>query len=152
MKGNTAFLVNLKAARESNKPPTLFLPVTGCLGRGTIEYDGPDDTEGHYAQIPQDEYTPFDVQLSVGYQYFIDSICQKCGTPLWYGSSEFEGIEFDVVHSVCYSCAELDRERESKSYKPAPGETSSTHMHGTRYADGTEDPLPTPLEAFERVS
>jgi hypothetical protein len=103
-----------------------------------------------YESIPQTEYTSLDLALCAGYQYYLDSLCNKCGTPLWYGRSEHSAIEFHVEHSTCYSCAELESYRE-KQRDSKPGESTFTVMDTTQYSDGTKEPLPSPIQALEFV-
>lgn len=89
--------------------------------------------------------------LSIGYQYYLDSLCGKCGTPAWYGRSESSEISFEVEHTICYACAELDRERNQPNFKQEPGETSYAVPKGIEYADGTTEPLPDPMVALSQV-
>lgn len=140
-------LLLLKAARAESKPPTLFIGATGMFARVNREC-----VEGEWFADPisQTEYTELDLALSAGYQYYLDSLCAKCGTPLWYGRSEHSAIEFKVETSTCYSCAELDAHRE-KQEKPRPGESTYTVMDTIEYSDGTKEELPSPLEALEQV-
>lgn len=140
-------LLLLKAARAESKPPTLFIGAHGMFARSNREcvedgwFDDP---------IPQSEYTVLDLALSAGYQYYLDSLCGKCGTPLWYGRSEHSAIEFKVETSTCYSCAELDAHREGQDGLK-PGESTYTVMDTIEYSDGTKEPMPTPMEALEQV-
>lgn len=140
-------LLLLKTARAESKPPTLFTGAHGMFARVAPVWLG--DEQGS-EPIPQTEYTNLDLALCAGYQYYLDSLCNKCGTPLWYGRSEHPAIEFHVETSTCYSCAELDRHRaNAKEIKP--GESTFTVMGTTEYSDGSKEPLPSPLEALERV-
>ena len=75
-------LLLLKTARAEGKPPTLFIGAHGMFARTLPVWFG-DDKD--YESIPQTEYTPLDLALCAGYQYYLDSLCNKCGTPLWYG-------------------------------------------------------------------
>lgn len=137
----------LKTARVESKPPTLFTGAFGMFARVVPVWIGDElDSE----PISQTEYTELDLALCAGYQYYLDSLCNKCGTPLWYGRSEHHAIEFHVESSTCYSCAELDSHRE-KAKAPKPGESTYTVMGTVEYSDGTKEPLPSPLEALERV-
>lgn len=140
-------LLLLKTARAESKPPTLFIGAHGMFSRSTLEcIEGEWFTE----PIPQTEYTELDLALAAGYQYYLDSLCAKCGTPLWYGRSEHNAIEFHVETSTCYSCAELDSHRE-KQREMKPGESTYTVMDTVEYSDGTKEPMPSPLEALEHV-
>ena len=140
-------LLLLKTARAENKPPTLFIGAHGMFARSNREC-----VEGEWFDdpIPQSEYTVLDLALSAGYQYYLDSLCGKCGTPLWYGRSEHSAIEFKVETCTCYSCAELDAHRERQD-GPKPGESTYTVMGTVEYSDGTKERMPTPLEALEQV-
>lgn len=54
--------------------------------------------------------------------------CNSCGTPAWIGHSTNNEITFDVETSVCYGCAELEKDQGAVSKdgkakrKPRPGE------------------------------
>lgn len=43
--------------------------------------------------------------------------CKGCGTPSWIGHSTNNEIVFDLKSSVCYACAELERERDDREKK-----------------------------------
>ena len=141
----------LKTARAEGKPPTLFIGAPGMFARSVPAWIGDEmDSE----PMDQTEYTPLDLALCAGYQYYLDSLCNKCGTPLWYGRSEHSSIEFHVEHSTCYSCAELETYREKsreKSRDSRPGESTYTVMDTVEYSDGTKESMPSPLEALEFV-
>lgn len=137
----------LKTARAEGKPPTLFIGAPGMFARSVPAWI---DDEMDSEPIDQTEYTNLDLALCAGYQYYLDSLCNKCGTPLWYGRSEHPAIEFHVEHSTCYSCAELDSYRE-KQREQKPGESTYTVMRTVEYSDGSKEPLPSPLEALEQV-
>lgn len=140
-------LLLLKTARAESKPPTLFTGAHGMFARMVPVFIGDElDSE----PIDQTEYTNLDIALAAGYQYYLDSLCNKCGTPLWYGRSEHSAIEFHVETSTCYSCAELDRHREHAK-ETKPGESTYTVMGTVEYSDGTKESLPSPLEALEQV-
>lgn len=137
----------LKTARAESKPPTLFTGAHGMFARVVPVWIGDElDSE----PIDQTEYTNLDLALAAGYQYYLDSLCNKCGTPLWYGRSEHSAIEFHVETSTCYSCAELDRHREHAK-ETKPGESTYTVMGTVEYSDGSKESMPSPLEALEFV-
>lgn len=140
-------LLLLKTARAENKPPTLFIGAHGMFSRSIYECI---DGEWFTSSIPQTEYTELDLAMCAGYQYYLDSLCGKCGTPLWYGRSEHSAIEFRVETSTCYSCAELDSHRDRQDGLK-PGENTYTVMDTIEYSDGTKEQMPTPLEALEQV-
>lgn len=67
--------------------------------------------------------------LAVALTLLEDETCKSCGTPAWLGHSTNNEIAFKVESSVCYGCAEIEREQNSVSAdgrskrKQRPGET-----------------------------
>jgi hypothetical protein len=67
--------------------------------------------------------------LAVALTLLEDETCKSCGTPAWWGHSTDNEIAFKVESSVCYGCAELEKDRDSVSgngqskRKQRPGET-----------------------------
>jgi hypothetical protein len=85
--------------------------------------------------------------LAVALTLLEEETCNGCGTPLWIGHSTDNTIAFEVKSSVCYGCAELekDREQQQNRQKPSRGET--------RYVDAYSvwgDPLPSRFESYAR--
>jgi hypothetical protein len=80
-----------------------------------------------------------------------EETCKGCGTPAWIGHSTNNKIVFDLKSSVCYACAELEKERENRE----KGRTALPRMKGeTRYASphnvwGAEHPLPSRAHAYQ---
>lgn len=146
---NKKFFTQFGASRNAHLPPTLYMAATGRYARTTIEWD--DEVEDWY-EVPLDQSirTELDVRLEMGYQFYLDACCKKCGVPYWYGHSEDNRIEFKVEESVCYSCARLDAETEArnKSKSGMSGVTLIVVPTGTEYEDGSRDPLISPYEAM----
>ena len=140
-------LVVWKTAGDEGSPLSLLIGAHGMFARTFPVWCGDDKDNG---LIPRTESTPLDLALCAGYQYYLDSLCNKCGTPLWYGRSEHSSIEFHVEHSTCYSCAELETYRE-KQRDSRPGESTYTVMDTVEYSDGSKESMPSPLEALEFV-
>jgi len=73
--------------------------------------------------------------LAVALTLLEDETCGGCGTPAWLGRSTNNEIAFTVKSSVCYSCAELEKDRDSVSgdgrakRKARPGETRYVSAH-----------------------
>jgi hypothetical protein len=74
--------------------------------------------------------------LAVALTLVEDETCSGCGTPAWIGHSTDNTIAFSIKSSVCYGCAELERERDSsvssdgrQKRKPRPGETRYVTAH-----------------------
>lgn len=83
----------------------------------------------------QDDWTVLDKKLLVGYQTLQDETCKSCGTPTWLGHTEVPSVGFNVDKTTCYSCAELEKDRETSRDKNAAKE------HGV-----TKFPVPVNLE------
>lgn len=66
--------------------------------------------------------------LAVALTLLEDETCSHCGTPAWIGHSTNNEIMFNVKSTVCYGCAELERDRDQVSSdgrskrKARPGE------------------------------
>jgi len=74
--------------------------------------------------------------LAVALTLLEDETCGSCGTPAWIGHSTDNEIAFSIKSSVCYGCAELERERDSSvtsdgrsKRKHRPGETRYVTAH-----------------------
>lgn len=67
--------------------------------------------------------------LAVALTIMEDETCNSCGTPAWWGRSTNNEIAFKIESSVCYGCAELEKDRDGVSSdgrakrKPRAGET-----------------------------
>lgn len=148
-KCNSELLLYLKTAFELKLPISNFLSEDlGLFTRRKLVFFG---DEPFYEELPQTVFTQFDLSMSVAYQHYLSSMCGRCGTPVWYGRSEHNGIEFELKTTTCFSCAAVDEEQSDKNYKRGHGETLYAVPHGTRYDDGSEDPLPSPEEAMSKV-
>lgn len=143
-------MLHLKVASKHRIPPTLLINATGAFSR-VISVD----EFGIIEALPQSEYTDVDLALLAGYQYFIDSLCVKCGTPAWYGRTEVSSIEFEVKHTTCYACAALEDETKAnskkKNYSPPSGQTSYAEMTTTEFLDGTYAEMPSFRELLEHM-
>lgn len=101
--------------------------------------------------LPQDYRTPLDIALELGYAFYKQSICSKCGVPAWYGRSTDGRIDFETEGMVCYACQHLEQEenQEGKKGGRKPGVTKIVRPVGLKYeAIGRQDPLPPPWEAM----
>lgn len=88
------------------------------------------------------KWSRLDVQLANGYQFYVDSLCQGCGIPYWYGHSEDNLVDFENKKSVCYSC----KTRDEVGFKP--GE----HVVTTVVSSLPDDtPLPAPWVASTKT-
>lgn len=41
-----------------------------------------------------------------------EETCKSCGTPAWIGLSTNNEIVFDIKSTICYGCAEIEKDRE----------------------------------------
>ena len=154
--GNRGLLTALKTSRATGMPPTLYMGAWGRYGRVVPEWD---DVLQAWVDtpMPQDQRTELDVRLEIGYQFYLDALCQKCGVPWWYGHSTDNRIQFEVNQTTCYGCAELERKEHQRSKKKSPGTdrfgvTDIVTPAGISFeAIGRHDPLPSPWEAMRRT-
>lgn len=101
--------------------------------------------------LPQDYRTPLDIALELGYAFYKQSVCQRCGVPAWYGRSTDGRIDFETEDMVCYACQHLEQE-EGRESKRKPGVTKIVRPVGLKYeAIGRQDPLPPPWEAMRAL-
>lgn len=137
----------LKTAAKLGVPPTVYLNVSGIYAREELYWD---DVSGDwkYRPISQDYRTKLDRFLEVGYQMYLDSMCPKCGVPIWYGRSEHQHIDFKVYDTICYGCEKLETEQEDRNTKDKNVKGATILVSPTAF-DGME--LPDPWEAYERV-
>lgn len=69
--------------------------------------------------------------------------CSGCGTPAWIGHSTNSEIVFKADSSVCYGCAELEKDREERErnqQKQGRGETRYVTPHHVWEEDGERLP------------
>ena len=104
--------------------------------------------------LPQDYRTPLDIALELGYAFYKQSLCQRCGVPAWYGRSTDGRIDFETEDMVCYACQHLEQEENQEGRKSGrkPGVTKIVRPVGLKYeAIGRQDPLPPPWEAMRSL-
>lgn len=80
-----------------------------------------------------------------------EETCKGCGTPAWIGYSTNNEIVFDIKSSVCYACAELERDRENheKGRGGTPRQKGETRYAKARNVWGEDHPLPSRAHAYE---
>lgn len=86
--------------------------------------------------------------LSVALTLLEEETCKNCGTPAWIGHSTDNTIVFDVKSSVCYGCAELEKDREEQEKNRAVKTRGEA-----RYVEPYNvwgDPLPGRSESYAR--
>jgi len=141
---NAPYHVAIRTAVEHHVPPTVYLPCYGRHGRTVLVWND----EGYYEfdEMPQDYRTPLDRAIEVGWQFYQDAICPKCGVPWWYGRSTDSRVQFEVEEDMCYSCFEADTKR-NKQKETKPGITDRVVPVGVYYEAIDEwEELPSPLE------
>lgn len=68
--------------------------------------------------------------LAVALTVLEEETCSNCGTPAWIGHSTDNAIAFDVESSVCYGCAELEKDKDNrKGAKSGKGEVRYVRPH-----------------------
>lgn len=110
------------------------------------------DEEGFYRfeEMDQNYRTPLDLAIEMGWRFYQDAICPKCGVPWWYGRSDDNRVQFDLQENVCYSCVEVERSNDDRSKKKNAskryGTTDVVVPVGVKFVEGESVPLPTPFE------
>lgn len=108
-----------------------------------------DDQAYRHEEMDQDYRTILDRAIEVGWKFYQDAICPKCGIPWWYGRATDSRVQFQVDESVCYSCAELEMstEKKMKTSGKRHGVTDTVEPVGVYYEQsGESEPLPSPFE------
>jgi len=83
--------------------------------------------------------------LAVALTILEDETCSQCGVPVWLGHSSNNEIEFEVHSSICFSCADLEKDREDRGRKPKKGETRYAIA---RNVWGDDVPLPSRFDSY----
>lgn len=113
--GNRTYITAIKAARDFSIPPTVLML---------------NDRQ------PSDGWSVVDKKLAIAFQILEDETCGDCGIPIWIGHSDEEDILFEIKSRVCYSCAEIENQREKaesrkNKRKPSKGEKHFLAQHET---------------------
>lgn len=88
--------------------------------------------------------------LMMAYQIIEDETCNSCGVPYWLGKSTINTVAFDLKETNCYSCAELEQDREAESKK-----NSKKTFGVTKYIVPVAEEgftLPTREESYRKMS
>ena len=91
--GNRHYVTAIKTARDFSVPPTVLI----LNGRQ-----------------PSDGWSATDKKLAIAFQILEDETCGDCGIPIWLGHNDDENIVFEIKSRVCYSCAQVEKDREKK--------------------------------------
>jgi len=121
--GNRSYITAIKAARDFSIPPTVLM-----LRR----------------KQPADGWSDADKKLAIAFQILEDETCPDCGIPIWVGHSEDEHVVFSIKSRVCYSCAEIEDERERGEKrrgkrKPTKGKKHFVVMEPSDHTPSRED-------------
>jgi hypothetical protein len=79
-----------------------------------------------------------------------DERCSRCGTPAHWAYSTDPNIDFELEDLTCQACAKIEKAEEDEKDRPK-GTVKLAHVHGVRYKDGTEEPLPTREDFYKRL-
>jgi hypothetical protein len=66
---------------------------------------------------PSDGWSNVDKKLAVAFQILDDETCPDCGIPIWIGHNDAEDIVFEIKSRVCYSCAQVENDRDKRENK-----------------------------------
>lgn len=83
--------------------------------------------------------------LAVALTILEDETCNSCGVPVWLGHSSNNEIQFEIHSSICFACADLEKDREGQGRKPKKGET---RYATARNVWGDDEPLPTRYDSY----
>lgn len=99
-------------------------------------------------------WVSLDYRLQEALSIMEKEVCQTCGNPVWLCHSADSRIDFDIKVASCYADAELKEyeERNINSDKLEPGQYRYAIAVGIENEDGTRDPLPSRVEAMEKVT
>lgn len=93
-------------------------------------------------------WTEQDVLLATALTVLEDETCKKCGTPVWWGYSTDNRIQFKIESSRCYGCEELEKEREQEQKNKV--KSHGKVLYPIPYNFFQEQPLPSRKEAYKR--
>lgn len=80
-------------------------------------------------------------------------VCGTCNNPVWLCHSYDNRIEFMAKTGMCYGAAAIDeKEKDPSTPKLDPGEFYYAVAVGIENDDGTFDPLPSRLEAMQKIT
>lgn len=90
-------------------------------------------------------------KLAVALEILDEETCKGCGTPAWIGRSTNNEIVFDLKGTVCYACAELEKNKEAqeKNRGGVPRLKGETKYARARNVWGEDHPLPTRAHAYK---
>lgn len=121
---NRNYLTAVRTARDWRVPP-----------RTMVFGDQPD----HWSQE--------DVLLANALTVLDNEMCKHCGTPVWWGYSTDNTIQFKVESTRCYGCEALEKERAKQSKDKSQKHGESLYVEPYNVFD---EPLPTRRELYER--
>lgn len=83
--------------------------------------------------------------LAVALTILEDETCQGCGVPVWLGHSSNKEVVFDVRETTCWSCAEVEKDKEARK-KAKPG----THQYAVPRNVWDDGVLPSRYDEYMR--
>lgn len=80
-----------------------------------------------------------------------EETCKGCGTPAWIGMSTNNEIVFDLKSSICYGCAEIEKDRESaeKNRGGRVRQKGERPYASPRSVWGSNEPLPSRAHSYQ---
>lgn len=90
-------------------------------------------------------------KLAMAMTILEEESCRGCGTPAWIGLSTNNEIVFDIKSTTCFSCAELEKDRESyeKGRGGRPRGKGETRYTKPRNVWGPEHGLPSRSHSYQ---
>lgn len=80
-------------------------------------------------------------------------MCKSCGNPVWLCHSADNRIQFEIRTGACFARAEIEDYEDEKAGHPklGSGEYHYAVAVGLDNEDGTHEPLPSRLEALNKI-
>lgn len=95
------------------------------------------------------EWTPEDVLLANALTVLEAETCRECGTPVWWGYSTDNTLQFKIETSHCYACEALEKEREARSKNRAnKGHGDTPYVVAYNFFE--DQPLPSRRASYEQ--
>ena len=122
---NRAYVTAVKTARSWGVPPRVMV-FGGSPGEWSAE----------------------DALLANALTVLENETCNRCGTPVWWGYSTDNEIQFKIGHETCHACVELEKRQSEDSKNKTARRGQSPYVTPHNVWEGK--PLPSRREFFER--
>lgn len=126
---NGAYRLAIKTAKSWGMPPTKV-----------IRPDAPDG------------WTEKDSLLAMAMTVLESETCNQCNTPVWIGYSTDNTLQFKLESTVCYGCAELEKDRKAQEKKKDRVATPGESKYVVPYTVFDSGSMPSRKDLFKKKS